>query len=283
MGNASFTLNKKFDYWVWGKVHGTSFEFDKAIGFDDWFANHSQSQWFNVPLNSEGFRSDEFTNKHEGIHIIFSGDSNTFGMGLEKEEMWSYLTYQEISKNVKTSGYFNLGSPGSSIMTCILNIFKYCKKYGNPDAIFINLTEIARFYDYIEELDSYSTVFYDGDNKKRVIRQIRKVVFDYYLMLEQYCKSNDIQLYSFTWDVEDNKDGLTFCTNNIMYLFDTFYRTKGLVEMWEDMISSLDENTIKSKYFQYARDGSHFGIGPNKWWANKMIQLYNTKNNVNGC
>ena len=112
---------------VWGRLNGPSFELDKAIGDDNWFVNHSQAQWFNVPLNSDGFRSDEFSNNHDGLHIIFSGDSNTFGMGLEKEEIWSYLTYQEISKNVKTSGYFNLGSPGSSIMTCILNIFKYFK------------------------------------------------------------------------------------------------------------------------------------------------------------
>ncbi len=284
MGNKSLKLNKKFNYSVWGKVHGTSFELDKAVGFDEWFANHSQALWFDVALNSEGFRSDEFTNKHDGAHIIFSGDSNTFGMGLEKEEVWSYLTYQEISKNVKTSGYFNLGSPGSSIMTCILNIFKYCKKYGNPDAIFINLTEITRFYDYIEELDSYATVFYDSSNdKKTIIRQIRKVVFDYYLMLEQYCKSNDIQLYSFTWDVEENRDESPFCTNNIMYLFDTFYKLDTLVEMWKDLYLLCDQNVIQSDYFQYARDGNHFGIGPNIWWASKMIHLYTNRNHISGC
>lgn len=284
MSVTSFILNKKLNYWVWGSVHGTSFELDKAIGFDEWFANHSQALWFDVKLNSQGFRSDEFTNKHDGVHIIFSGDSNTFGMGLEKEEMWSYLTYQEISKNVKTSGYFNLGSPGSSMATCILNIFKYCKKYGNPDAIFINLTEIGRFYDYIEDLESYATVFYDDKNSKEaVIRQLEKVAFDYYLMLDQYCKSNDIQLYSFTWDIGDDKSNSIIHTNDMMYLFDTFFKIESFSKMYNDLISSCNEDIIKSDYFQYARDGSHFGIGPNMWWANKMTQLYNLRNRIDGC
>ena len=44
-------------------------------------------------LNSSWFRCDDFKDKHEGVHVLFSGDSVTFGVGLTIVETWADLVY----------------------------------------------------------------------------------------------------------------------------------------------------------------------------------------------
>ena len=96
-----------------------------------------QSEFYSI--NSHGLRSDEFITNHDGKHILFAGCSNTFGLGNFLEDVWSYKVYKEIEKNEKVSGYFNIGSPGATISEISYQIFVYCKDYGYPDTVFINL------------------------------------------------------------------------------------------------------------------------------------------------
>ena len=49
-------------------------------------------------INSHGYRCDEFTTNHKGKHVLFSGCSNTYGVGLKKEEVWAYKVYNKINK-----------------------------------------------------------------------------------------------------------------------------------------------------------------------------------------
>ncbi len=219
-------------------------------------------------INSLGFRSDELTNDHnEKYHIIFLGDSNTFGEGLEKEEMWSKIVYNHINSITPCSGYFNLGLPGRSNLDMISNIYKYIKSYGKPDVIFLHLTELSRFYGFDPIRKTACTVKYDKGNYE----VIRLVMYDYYMMLEKYCKDNGILLISFTWDIEksDNFDS-GFETVQQFFKnmnFETFVSIKS-----EDMQKWLYLNNDNTDYFVIARDGSHYGLGYNLYWSKVAIQ-----------
>ena len=223
-------------------------------------------------VNSLGFRSDEFTKDHNGKHVLFSGCSNTFGVGLEKKEIWAWKTYEKIKKNEECSGFFNLGIGGSGIAHMVINIFKYCKQYGNPHVIFINLSDQNRIFHYLK--NGYKLKFNDKDNYEN----IKLFNYQYYFMLEQYCKSNNIKLYSFTWD---HRNGIIGYNTNLLfkkYNFKTFYYYEHST-MLKDLDKLKKEND--EKYFMVARDLEHPGTGFNTIWSNFIYQRYlddNTRN-----
>jgi hypothetical protein len=128
------------------------------------------------------YRCDEFTKDHDGKHVIFAGCSFTSGEALEPEETWAYKTHQRMSG---TSGYYNIGVSGLSITDIVDQIFKYIYNYGNPDEIYILFPNASRDLEYC------------GNDYKHV----QLMVWRSYSWLEQYCKSNNIKLYSFTWEI----------------------------------------------------------------------------------
>lgn len=127
------------------------------------------------------YRCDSFTKEHNGMHILFFGDSFAAGDGLEKEDTWAYKTYEKIKETTTVDGYFNIGCSGISISESIDQFFKYCYHYGNPDIAFFVTTEIGRDQKYAK----------DGTIDKFVTRS--------YMYLEQYCRSANIKLFSFSW------------------------------------------------------------------------------------
>jgi hypothetical protein len=129
-----------------------------------------------------GYRSDPFMKSHKGKVLLFFGDSVTFGEGLYRQDTWAYKTHRKIKDAEKSvSGFYNIGMPGTSISECISNFFSYCEEYGNPDVAFFMSTEIERDLKYVEggSLDDF--------------------VYNNYKKLEDYCKSNGVKLYSFSW------------------------------------------------------------------------------------
>jgi hypothetical protein len=136
-------------------------------------------------LNNDYCRSDNFKNQHDGKHIVFAGCSNTFGVGTEYTKTWAYKTYEEISKNEKVDGYYNLGFEAATTIEVIVQVFRYIKKYGNPDLIFILLPDPDRDDQYFNIPDIYTPVMQR----------------EFYMILEQYCESHSIQLISSTWDM----------------------------------------------------------------------------------
>jgi hypothetical protein len=229
-------------------------------------------------INSHGFRCDEFTNIHEKKHILFSGCSNTYGVGLKKEEIWPYKVYEKINKEEGCSGYFNIGLGGNNIINSILNIFKYCKKFGNPDIIFINFPCHSRFFDFDKDELVYRVKSYSDFYANYYINKL--TIYNYYFILEQYCKNNNIKLFSFTWSLHDqyymNKKKKIFIesTNDSFkkYNFKTFYY--------------IDQNNLndglfllKQKYdnpfFDIARDGNrHRGNGIHMYWTDFIYNKY---------
>lgn len=221
-------------------------------------------------LNTTGYRSDNFLTNHDGKHILFSGCSNTFGFGLNKEEMWSKILYDKINKDIKCSGYFNLSAPGGGIQIIISNLFKYFKEFGNPDYIFLNLPEHVRFMAYIKELKSYTKITFE--TKDVELEQFFSIInYQYYLMLEQYCRANNIKLYSTSWIVGNPKNE----TKDFFSSFETFYFVDPK-KMLEDVLK--DEKKYNLEYYFYARDKAHKGAGYNIWLANFVYDIYKKNN-----
>lgn len=220
-------------------------------------------------VNEQMFRSDRFIKNHDKFHVVFSGCSNTWGTGILKEELWTYRLYNLISQNKECSGYFNLGIIGSSTASIIINLFKYFKLYGNPDLIFINFPDLLRFFCYDEVNEKYYDAFYKKDSQKI----LNLINFNYYFMLEEYCKSNNIQLYSFSWT--GAKQRFLFShevLENPFELFKTYYKIDS-----EDMYynlrkeKDLDKN---NKYLEFARDRMHPGTSFHKYWSNFIYNEY---------
>lgn len=226
-------------------------------------------------LNLHNYRSDNFLTNHDGNHILFSGCSNTFGFGLNKEEMWSKIVYDKINKNIKCSGYFNLSTPGGGIQLIISNLFRYFKEFGHPNYIFLNLPEHERFIGYMAKSNSYTKINFSGKNLDLESEQFFSIInYQYYFMLEQYCKTNNIKLYSSSWIIGDNRAN-TKKKSDFFSSFKTFYYADPL-KMLEDVTN--DEKKYNLEYYFYARDKSHKGAGYNIWLANFMYDIYKKDN-----
>jgi hypothetical protein len=220
-------------------------------------------------LNRFNFRSDEFVKNHNKFHIVFSGCSNTWGTGIDKEELWAYKTYELISKNKECSGYFNLGLVGANTASIIINLFKYFIKYGNPNAIFINFPDSLRFFCYDDLSEKYHDAFYKKDSK-----QILDLInFNYYLMLEQYCKSNNIQLYSFSW-IETTQRFL-FKHEVLEVPFDSFktYYKIDKNDIYDNLKKDKHLNP-DAQYLEFARDRMHPGPSFHNYWSNFIYDKY---------
>ena len=222
-------------------------------------------------LNSLNFRSDEFVTKHSGKHILFSGCSQTWGTGLLLEELWSKKIYNFLCNDGRCSGYFNIGIYGTSIMSQIINMFKYFQTYGNPDVIFYNVPDILRSYVY----DDKTKMFYDGFYSYKSEEIISLISYQYYYMLDQYCSANNIGLYSFSW-VYDSKIknywDLDFKFPYFLKNFNTFYTMDTKKTL--NFVFDYKEKNPKDKYVEFARDEKHLGTGFNAYWAEYMYTIY---------
>lgn len=204
-----------------------------------------------IELNNEGFRSDDFVKNHYAKHILFVGCSNTFGVSAKKEKTWPFLVFNEIKKQEKVGGYYNLSHIGARISENISNIFIYCKKYGKPNVIFFLMPTAGRELFVMDK--NYKLNNIDPDEiiikKHFAINTIK----NYYLMLEEYCKSNNIILISTTWDLGD----YSMSTNTIFKEFDTFFENE-TINHKPHMLLYTEKNN-DDLFSLKAKDGSHFG------------------------
>jgi len=229
------------------------------------FINVNQNE-----INSSGYRSDEFTKIHNGQHILFSGCSYTWGSGINKDKVWSKKVYDLISKNENCSGYFNLGIPGSSMLNQIADIFKYCKTYENPNVIFLNIPDPRRFYIYNKTLD----IFHDGNYEMESLNIIKILNFQYYFLLDQYCNSNNIQLYCFSWN--DQSKLFDKNNNNIINNFKNFYRLN--IKENANHVFEYKSNNKGDDFSDTAADGIHLGTAHHDYWANFIYKKYKEYN-----
>ena len=212
-------------------------------------------------LNSEGFRCDEFVPKDHKLSLLFSGCSNTFGQGTKNiQDTWSHKLYTAISKDEETSGYFNIGTPGANFPLIVSNIMKYCNRFGNPDIIFILFPPIERFYAFKD--DSYRLGVYGAEDEE-MVRVIKAINFQMYLCLDQYCRSNNIKLFSSAWDL--SKDYSIFNCSETFDIGDINSVTKKLMEI---VLKHSERKDLLE-----VEDG-HYGFAYQELWFERFYDRY---------
>ncbi len=264
---------------------------------EKWILNFlDKPDTFNV--NSNNFRSDEFKKEHDGKHILFSGCSISYGTSLYVNETWTHLLYNKIKEKEKVSGYYNISIPGSSIFSNVINIFKYIKNYSKPDVIFVNLPDIFRFYSLVEKIDGGSTEwqdemspkqiydfdyfkdkyfhalcnYFNKDIKSTIIYEKLIYLYEYLLMLEIFCKINNIQLYLFSWSEPTNK----FLTSDSVEL-NSFYK---IIHPSKDWLYNYKIKNKEDKFYLKARDNEHHGTAYHNYWSKEMYNVYMKENYV---
>lgn len=190
-----FAIQDRLGYGVPGSVYGRNLLPAFLSPFNIYFTNKSLKKVGDGSktiediirkANSSGLRSDEFTDNHDGLHVLFAGCSVTFGDGMPDDLIWPSLVYSRLSDTHKMSGFYNVAFNGANHIQIIHQVYKYIGLYGNPDIILINLPDINRIRD------------------AGIPKDMMFLVISMYEMLEQYCMSNNIKLVSFSWDVEVN-------------------------------------------------------------------------------
>jgi hypothetical protein len=234
--------------------------------------NLGQNEFYSI--NSHGLRSEEFTKNHDGKHILFAGCSNTFGLGNFLEDVWSYKVYKAIEKNEKVSGYFNVGSPGATISEISYQIFVYCKDYGYPDTVFINLPDYYR--EYMANLNIYTgKVVPNGQSINKIM--ITRNVIAQFLSLMDNLALNGTKVISMTWDHEDQTK--TNELNAKDYFADMYIVDEK--ELANHCLSYEEQNksSMLKDYFLIGLDEDHPGIAVHDFWYLKMYNKYKEINN----
>jgi hypothetical protein len=231
--------------------------------------------------NSLGFRSDEFTTNHDGKHILFAGCSETEGAGGGLESLWAKIVYDELEKDNKLSGFFNLGRSGWGHEIIVSNIMSYIDLYGKPDTVYMLFPNIGRYFEWVgtdEQGDCYkylgsvpnSSDISDIDSKwkrKITISEQRSLLISFIMIIklfEKYCESSGINLIWSTWDHEDAMN----------------YKNLSIFKNYRHMISAEDfvkqnkdffmDNIYTNKYWERKRD-NHSGYLFHYVWAQEFL------------
>lgn len=215
-------------------------------------------------LNNDGFRSDNFVNSHNGLHILFAGCSETFGVSSPIEETWSKILYNEISKNNNVSGYFNIGHPSAGITVITYQIFNYIKKYGSPDYLFVLFPNIDRRVSWVNQKGyiqkNGKTIGAKESDTNTYLNMIYDNVF-MYKILELVSECLNIKL------IYANFDNMDFIhikkIANSLQIIDI-----NNSEEFEQYVGNLP---LSNKDIFIRRDMVHRGIAFHKFWSHKFL------------
>jgi hypothetical protein len=253
-----------------------------------WLLNYI-SEPDELKVNSNYFRSDEFKKEHDGLHILFSGCSVTYGLGLYAKETWSHKLYNKIKDSEKVSGYYNLALPGTGTMDIVANIFKYIDMYKKPDVIFINLPNPTRFYFLWDSImknteidwdyrytnnmsEYYYSAFPFGDGSDKFSESVKINVYQYLLMLNLYCKANNIKLYIFSYIDATYRFLKDFTDIENVYEINSKDLNKKIFQYVKE--NPKDEFAMKARDQYDEKDRAHLGTAFHDGWAQIMYNYY---------
>lgn len=170
-------------------------------------------------LNTRGYRTKEFIKDED---LLALGCSQTFGWGVEKEQSWPEIISKKFNISVT-----NLSLPGDSAQGQILKAFEYFKIYGNPKKI-VGVFPINRILFPSSMHNPHNIITWDLSKHKGPERfsqiphtpdkvfnvevcQIQNYMF--ISMLEQYCRSNNIEFFYTFWDMHRTEG-----SNNVYFI-----------------------------------------------------------------
>jgi hypothetical protein len=230
-------------------------------------------------LNSDGLRSDEFTSKHDGKHVLFAGCSVTAGEGLLLEHTWAYKVYQELAQTEKLSGYFNIAFPGASIAEIISQIFRYINLYGNPSTIFVNFPDPDREYYYASAMDFRKSDSVHGiDDPMKLVdtKQIDSLVFALYLALNVYCRAQGVTLIATTWASLEWRTDLEHYSGDVresLLGLDLTNQESAIEAHCQNYELEYKHSKYK-KFFRDALDEDHQGLAIHDYYSKYFMNRY---------
>ena len=175
--------------------------------------------------NEDFFRCDNFKKEHDGMHILFSGCSNTEGVGINIKDTWTDMLYSNLSKSIKTSGYFNLAKGGAGTQNIVSNFITYVDRYGAPDLLLVLHPNILRNYRWNDDRNSWEfkqdlpLTPKDKNDHEYVdsyMDEILNWAVQWNLFLN-YCESIGTKVLWSTWDRGKERELI-----NIKFFSDTF-------------------------------------------------------------
>ena len=275
--------------------HGTHYMLFPNLDFFKQHVDNLSNDGVEYKLNSFGLRCDEFSNNHDGLHILFAGCSNTFGLGTDIENVWAKRLYNKIKQTDKVSGYYNIGINAGSIIEIIFHVYRYIEKYKKPDYIFLLFPERYRDDSFFNDqyfIDKYGYRFSDSFN------------LSLYHSLELFCNESNIKLISSSWVLNYNTLWRSFINNTINKIknpnkvlegpkirneeivfkdFNKYFKTFKELDkqkMLEDLFIYSNENKNDENMYEAKDDGRHFGNAFHYAWSQQLYERFiNEKNN----
>lgn len=250
--------------------------------------------------NSENFRSDNFTTEHDGKHILFSGCSESEGMGANIEDAWTNILYKKISKEEKCSGFFNLSRGGWGWNKIILNSLIYFKKYGYPNVMFVLLPNCQRKFifsktGFLDDSGNSAGLWQYQQKYPMITKQPNDFrAPDRFTDAKQYnedflnflinwktfnelCKSVNVKLFFATWSDLDAENLFTVnMFNNLVNVVNIV--NVGTQDQVSKTVSNYYINNNPGKYDIEKRDG-HAGRITHSFWSEQFYKKYKEDNN----
>jgi hypothetical protein len=232
---------------------------DKEVDFLDFYPNHPIS----YKINNFGFRSDDITELSVKDNYAFIGCSNTFGLGVPLDHLWSY----QLNKFLGGNSFINLGTRGGNVEVMVYNFFSLVKNFGKPKGVFFDFSNLDRQtrFNGIGK-NKHITMTYDKDISKKdlMVFSISTLI----MALEQYCNEAQIPLIYSSWDPELTGVLDRLCDNGDLSSKHYFnqYDSKSI----QGISSKKHPDISSSKYWERARDGHRSGI--EHWVSYEMFK-----------
>lgn len=231
------------------------------------FVHKGKEDWpVEYKYNSDFFRCDHFKKDHDGLHVVFSGCSNTEGVGSNIDRTWSHMLYKSISEKTKTSGYFNLGKGGLGWHNIISNFQVYVNSFGAPDILVILHPNILRdyYWDNINNQWMYNQtdpLSKETVNNQKIIRQHRENFLNWAVawnLFIEYCKSIGTKVIWSTWDTYEDKNIID------LGIFNDTYAT--IEDTPRELIEKMCPGGKFGKDYIEVRDGHPGFLNQTNWY-----------------
>lgn len=244
---------------------------------------------FEYNLNKRRFREPKLRKDAEMLAV---GCSNSFGFGLPY-----YLAWPETVAKALNFSYSNISQPGTSVMHQVMNVFHYCKSFGNPKIILCVFPNFERSRMFIDNKTTRSKNEWEKEaqpldihtddpqhrptflklpvDKDELISEQQAFYYNtlFIFMLEQYCRSNNIKLIWSTWADHDNFD--------LMFKETYEYYESGTKKLFmQNVYACKDHEDLKKEnpnIFNQAADTHNGNPHPGVHWHQHVTEFFVNK------
>lgn len=253
--------HKEYDMACQDCNHSNCSEFNpnKTVDMSDFYPNHPIS----YKINNFGFRSDDITKESVKDNYVFIGCSNTFGLGVPLDHLWSY----HLNSFLGGSSFINMGTRGGNVETTIYNFFSLVKNFGNPKGVFIDFSNLDRQTRFVGiGKNKHISMTYDKDISKSDLMIFSAI--NLIMSIEQYCDQLKIPLVYSSWDPEMSKTISKMCKSGKLY--DRHFVDQFDNKSLQSIYSKNKPDMSTSKYWEKSRDGHISGL--EQWVKYEMFK-----------